>query len=318
MPSTLGNTALALIHTDPEMRRILELAERVARSEANVLITGESGTGKSLLAATIHGISPRSAGPFVTLSCANISEDLLESELFGHEKGAFTGAGERRLGKFEQAGGGTVFLDEVSELGPRLQGKLLRVVQERAFERLSGDETIRVDIRLLASSSADLEVLARENRFRKDLYYRLNVIAIRIPSLRERVDDIPLLAEHFLEEAARKHGRAPLRFRPETLDLMRYHEWPGNVRELKNVLEGAVIASASPEIGPEDLPLSPASRTDSVLRGASRGLVSLERLEESYIREVLRLSRGNKTEAARILGINRKTLLEKRKRYGIP
>jgi len=318
MPSTLGNTALALIHTDPEMKRILELAQRVARSEANVLITGESGTGKSLLAATIHGISPRSAGPFVTLGCANISEDLLESELFGHEKGAFTGASERRLGKFEQAGGGTIFLDEVSELGPRLQGKLLRVVQERTFERLSGDETIRVDIRLLASSSADLEALARENRFRKDLYYRLNVIAIRIPSLRERVDDIPLLAEHFLAEAARKHGRAPLRFMPESLDLLRYHEWPGNVRELRNVLEGAVIASTGPEIGPEDLPLSPSSRTEAVLRGASRGLVSLDRMEESYIREVLRVCRGNKTEAARILGINRKTLLEKRKRYGIP
>ncbi len=318
MPITLGNTALALIHADPEMKRILELAERVAQSEANVLITGESGTGKSLLAATIHGISRRAAGPFVTLSCANISEDLLESELFGHEKGAFTGASERRLGKFEQASGGTIFLDEVSELGPRLQGKLLRVVQERAFERLAGDETIRVNIRLLASSSADLESLARDNRFRKDLYYRLNVIAIRIPSLRELTDDIQPLAEHFLEEAARKHGRAPLRLRPETIDLMRYHEWPGNVRELRNVLEGAVIASTSPEIGPEDLPLSPVSRTEAVLRGATRGLVSLERLEESYIREVLRLCRGNKTEAAKILGINRKTLLEKRKRYGIP
>jgi DNA-binding NtrC family response regulator len=318
MPNTLGNTALALIHADPEMRRILDLAERVAPSEANVLITGESGTGKSLLAATIHKISPRSAGPFVTLSCANISEDLLESELFGHEKGAFTGASERRIGKFEQASGGTILLDEVSELGPRLQGKLLRVVQERAFERLSGDETIRVDIRLVASSSADLEALARDNRFRKDLYYRLNVIAIRIPSLRERTDDIPLLAEHFLEEAARKHGKAILKLRPETLELMRYHGWPGNVRELKNVLEGAVIASTSPEIGPEDLPLSPASRTEAVLRGASLGLVSLERLEESYIREVLRLCRGNKTEASKILGINRKTLLEKRKRYGIP
>jgi two-component system response regulator HydG len=300
------------------MRRILELAEKVARSEANVLITGESGTGKSVLAATIHRISPRSAGPFVTLSCANISEELLESELFGHEKGAFTGASERHLGKFEQAQGGTVFLDEVSELGPRLQGKLLRVVQERTFERLSGDETIRVDIRLLSSSSADLETLARENRFRKDLYYRLNVIALRIPSLRERPDDIPLLVEHFLAEAARKHGKAPRKLAPESLDLLRYHDWPGNVRELKNVLEGAVIGSEGPEIRPEDLPLSPTDRTGSVLRAAGRGLVTLERLEESYIREVLRVCRGNKTEAARILGINRKTLLEKRKRYGIP
>jgi DNA-binding NtrC family response regulator len=318
MQSTVGNTALALIHSDPEMKRILELAEKVARSEANVLITGESGTGKSLLAATIHRISPRSAGPFVTLSCANISEDLLESELFGHEKGAFTGASERKLGRFEQAQGGTVFLDEVSELGPRLQGKLLRAVQERAFERLSGSETIRVDIRILASSSGDLDALARESRFRKDLYYRLNVISIRIPSLRERRDDILLLAEHFLYEAARKHGRGPMTLGAETLELLRYHDWPGNVRELKNVLEGAVIASTGNEIRSENLLLSPASRTESVLRAAGSGLVTLERLEESYIREVLRSCRGNKTEAARILGINRKTLLEKRKRYGIP
>src|SRR5436309_80557 len=255
MPAIVGNTALALLHSDPEMRRILELAARVAASDANVLITGESGSGKSLLASTIHRRSPRASGPFVTVSCANISEEMLESDLFGHEKGAFTGAELQRIGRFEQAHGGTLFLDEVSELGPRLQGKLLRVVQERTFERLSGDETIRVDIRLLASSSGDLESLARENRFRKDLYYRLNVIAIRIPSLRERADDIPLLAGHFLAEAAREHGRAPLRFLPETLDLMRYHDWPGNVRELKNVLEGAVIASTGAEIRPEDLPL---------------------------------------------------------------
>jgi DNA-binding NtrC family response regulator len=318
MASTLGNTALSLIHSDPEMKRILELAERVAPSEANVLITGESGTGKSLLASTIHRISARSSGPLVTLSCANISEELLESELFGHEKGAFTGATERRLGKFEQAQGGTVFLDEVSELGPRLQGKLLRVVQERSFERLSGDETIRVDIRLLASSSGDLETLARENRFRKDLYYRLNVIPIRIPSLRERPDDIPPLASHFLAEAARRHGKAPLKLGAETLDLLRYYDWPGNVRELKNVLEGAVIGSTGTELRPEDLPLSPAARTQTVLQAAAQGWTTLEKLEESYIREVLRGCRGNKTEAARILGINRKTLLEKRKRYGIP
>jgi two-component system response regulator HydG len=318
MPSTLGNNALALVHSDPEMKRILDLAAKVARSDANVLITGESGTGKSLLAATIHRISPRAAGPFVTISCANVSEDLLESELFGHEKGAFTGASDRHIGKFEQAHGGTIFLDEVSELGPGLQGKLLRVVQERSFERLSGDETIRVDIRLLASSSADLEALARDNRFRKDLYYRLNVVAIQIPSLRDRVEDVPALAGHFLALLAREHGKAPLKLKPETLDLMRYHTWPGNVRELKNVLEGAVIASSGPELGPEDLPLSPSARTETVLRAAGLGMVSLERLEESYIREVLRVCRSNKTEAARILGINRKTLLEKRKRYGIP
>ena len=313
-----GNTALALVHSDPEMKRIMGLAAKVARSDANVLIAGESGTGKNLLAATIHRMSPRALGPFVTLSCANVSEDLLESELFGHEKGAFTGAIERRLGRFEQANGGSVYLDEVSALGPGLQGKLLRVVQERCFERLAGDETIRVDVRLLASSTADLEALAREDRFRKDLYYRLNVIAIRIPPLRERPDDIPLLGEHFLAEIAETHRKPASRLTPEAWLLLRHYDWPGNVRELKNVLEGAIIAAPQPEIGPEDLPLSRASRTETVLRAATAALVPLTELEASYIREVLRMARGNKTEAARILGINRKTLLEKRKRYGIP
>ena len=318
MQTTFGNVALTLLHSDPEMRRILELAGKVARSDANVLISGESGTGKSLLATTIHRMSPRASGPFVTLSCANVSEDLLESDLFGHEKGALTGASDRRIGKFEQAQVGTIFLDEVSELGPRLQGKLLRVIQERTFERLAGDETIRVDIRLLASSSADLESLAREDRFRKDLYYRLNVVPIRIPPLRERSDDIPVLAAHFLAEAASRHGKPPCRLTAPALHLLQNYGWPGNVRELGNVLEGAVIAATSPEIGPEHLPLSPASRTEAVLRAATEGLLTIDQLEESYIREVLRIARGNKTEAARILGINRKTLLEKRKRYGIP
>jgi len=318
MPAIVGNTALALLHSDPEMRRILELAARVAASDANVLITGESGSGKSLLASTIHRRSPRASGPFVTVSCANISEEMLESDLFGHEKGAFTGAELQRIGRFEQAHGGTLFLDEVSELTPRLQGKLLRVVQERTFERLSGEETIRVDIRLLASSSADLEEAARHEQFRKDLYYRLNVIAIRIPSLRERPDDILLLAEAFLAEAAARHGKRALPLRRETRELLRYHPWPGNVRELKNVIESAVISAAGEDIGPGDLPLSPTERTGAVLRAATSEMMTLDQLEASYIREVLRLARGNKTEAAKILGINRKTLLEKRKRYGIP
>ena len=318
MPAVVdGNNALALIHSDPEMKRILDLAAKVAVSDANVLITGESGTGKSLLAQTIHRQSPRAAAPFVTVSCANISEELLESDLFGHEKGAFTGAESRRIGKFEQAHTGTLFLDEVSELSPRLQGKLLRVVQERSFERLSGDETIQVDMRLLASSGTDLEKAAREERFRKDLYYRLNVIAIRIPALRERPDDILLLADAFLHEAASRHGRRNLSFKADTRELLRYHPWPGNVRELKNVVERAVISVEGSELDPQDLPLSPSDRTDAVLRAATVGMLTLDRLEASYIREVLRVTRGNKTEAARILGINRKTLLEKRKRYGI-
>ena len=199
-----------------------------------------------------------------------------------------------------------------------LQGKLLRVVQERCFERLSGDETIRVNFRLLASSSADLETAAREERFRKDLYYRLNVIAIRIPALRERPDDILLLAEAFLHEAASRYGRGPLTFKPEIRELLRYHPWPGNVRELKNVIERSVISSGGAEVGPEDLPLSASERTGAVLRAATTEMRTLDQLEASYIREVLRMTRGNKTEAAGILGINRKTLLEKRKRYGIP
>jgi DNA-binding NtrC family response regulator len=318
MSRTLGNNALDLLHTDPEMGRILELAEKVARSDANVLIYGENGTGKSLLAATIHRMSPRSSETFVTLSCANIAESLLESELFGHEKGAFTGAAARKIGRFEQAHGGTIYLDEVSELGPSLQGKLLRVVQERCFERLAGDETIQVDIRLIASSSSNLEILAREHRFRKDLFYRLNVIALRIPPLRERPDDIGLLAEHFLAEAAAKHGRPPFRLTADAHELMRHYSWPGNVRELKNVLEGAIITSSGPDIGSESLPISREARGDTVLRAARNGLMSLNQLEEAYIREVLRVTRGSKTEAAKILGINRKTLLEKRKRYGIP
>ncbi|HEU5182117.1 MAG TPA: sigma-54 dependent transcriptional regulator [Candidatus Polarisedimenticolia bacterium] len=318
MPFVVGNTALSLLHSDPEMRRILELAGRVAASDANVLITGESGTGKTLLAATLHRQSPRASGPFVTVSCANISEDLLESDLFGHEKGAFTGAESRRIGRFEQAHGGTLFLDEVSELGPRLQGKLLRVVQERSFERLSGDETIQVDIRLIASSGADLEAAARDGSFRKDLYYRLNVIALRLPALRERPDDIQLLADAFLEEAASRHSRGALRFDSETRELLRYYPWPGNVRELKNVVERAVIAATGTAIGPGDLPLSASDRTEAILRAATSEMLTLDRLEAAYIREVLRTTRGNKTEAARILGINRKTLLEKRKRYGIP
>ena len=318
MQAVSGNNALSLLYSDPEMRRILDLAGRVAASDANVLITGESGTGKSLLASTIQRQSPRAAGPFVTVSCANISEELLESDLFGHERGAFTGAEARRIGRFEQAHTGTLFLDEVSELTPRLQGKLLRVVQERAFERLSGEETIRVDIRLLASSSADLEEAARGDRFRRDLYYRLNVIAIRIPALRERPDDILLLAEAFLEDAAGRHQRRGLRLGSETKELLRYHPWPGNVRELKNVIESGVISSTSSEVGAEDLPLSATQRTGAILRAATAEMMTLDKLEVSYIREVLRMTRGNKTEAARILGINRKTLLEKRKRHGIP
>ncbi len=310
-------TSAPLLHRSALMGRVLELARRVARSEANLLLIGESGTGKGVLARLIHETSPRRAGPFVTITCANIAVDLLESELFGHEKGAFTGATEQRKGRFEQADGGTILIDGVSELAPSLQGKLLRVVQERSFERLAGTRTLSVDVRILASTQVDLEALVAAGSFRKDLFYRLNVIRVEVPPLRDRLEDVPLLAEQMLRDAALRAGGAPKRLSRGALDRLMRHAWPGNVRELQNVIESAAILSAGPTIAVEAIAIGPA-RPDDPIADAIGRRSSLAQLEERYIREVLRLTGGNRSEAARILGINRKTLLEKRKRYGIP
>ena len=310
-------TSAPLLHRSALMGRVLDLARRVARSEANLLLIGESGTGKGVLARLIHEASPRRAGPFVTITCANIAVDLLESELFGHEKGAFTGATEQRKGRFEQADGGSILIDGVSELAPSLQGKILRVVQERSFERLSGTRTLSVDVRILASTQVELETLVAAGSFRKDLFYRLNVIRVEIPPLRDRMEDVPLLAEQMLREAARRSGGAPKRLSRGALDRLMRHDWPGNVRELRNVIEGAAILEAGPAIATEAIAIGQ-TRPNEPIADAIGRRYSLAQLEEKYIREVLRLTGGNRSEAARILGINRKTLLEKRKRYGIP
>jgi len=309
--------AVPLVHRSALMARVVDLARRVAGSDANLLVVGESGTGKGLLARFIHEASARRQGPFVTITCANIAADLLESELFGHEKGAFTGATEQKKGRFELADGGTILIDGVSELQPSLQGKLLRVVQERSFERLAGTRTISVDVRILASTQADLEALVLAGSFRKDLFYRLNVIRIEIPPLRDRLEDVPVLAQQVLLEIARKAGAPPKRLTKGALDRLIRHAWPGNVRELQNVLESAAILEDGPEIPAEAVRVGDV-RPASPVAAAVQKLCSLAQIEEAYIREVLRITGNNRSEAARILGINRKTLLEKRKRYGIP
>jgi two-component system, NtrC family, response regulator HydG len=310
-------TAVPLVHRSALMGRVVDLARRVAGTDANLLIVGENGTGKGLLARFIHEASARRQGPFVTITCANIAADLLESELFGHEKGAFTGAADQKKGRFELADGGTILIDGVSELQPSLQGKLLRVVQERSFERLAGTRTISVDVRILASTQVDLEALVRQGGFRKDLFYRLNVIRIDIPPLRDRMEDVAILAEQVLRDIARRSGAAPKRLSKGALDRLMRHAWPGNVRELQNVLESAAILEDGPEIRAESVRVGGA-RLAPPDAAAAQGLSSLAQVEEAYIREILRITGNNRSEAARILGINRKTLLEKRKRYGIP
>ena len=308
--------SVPLVHRSATMGRLIDLARRVARTDANILLVGESGTGKGTLARFIHDASPRHSGPFVTITCANIPADLLESELFGHEKGAFTGAADRRSGRFEQADGGTILIDGVHELAPALQGKLLRVVQERAFERLAGTETLHVNVRILASAQVDLEPLVASGAFRKDLFFRLNVVRIDLPPLRERPEDLEALTAHLLEEQSRRQGGAALRLSPGARRRLREHDWPGNVRELQNVIESACILTRGPEIAESSLRLGAPRDADPVtVAGARRE--SLAQVEERYIREILRVTGGNQTRAARILGISRKTLLEKRKRYGM-
>jgi two-component system, NtrC family, response regulator HydG len=309
--------AVPLVHRSALMARVVDLARRVAGSDANLLVVGESGTGKGLLARFIHEASGRRRGPFVTITCANIAADLLESELFGHEKGAFTGATDQKKGRFELADGGTILIDGVSELQPSLQGKLLRVVQERSFERLAGTRTISVDVRILASTQVDLEALVLAGSFRKDLFYRLNVIRVEIPPLRDRMEDVPILAEQVLLEIGRKTGAPPKQLTKGALDRLMRHAWPGNVREMQNVLESAAILEDGPEIRAEAVRIGEA-RPSSPVAAAVQNLCSLAQIEEAYIREVLRITGNNRSGAARILGINRKTLLEKRKRYGIP
>jgi two-component system, NtrC family, response regulator AlgB len=299
----------------PLMRRVLATAQHVATSEATVLLTGESGTGKNVLAAAIHQWSSRRAGPLITIACTTLAEHLLESELFGHVRGAFTGAWKDKPGRLEAAQGGTVFLDEVGELPPDLQAKLLRFIEEHRCERVGGSETITVDARLIAATNRDLEADVRAGRFRQDLFFRLNVVGIRLPALRERMEDLPALAEHILTFLCARHRRGPLPLAADVRQELAAYDWPGNIRELVNALERAVVLARGDVIAAEDLPdrfLAPPPAGAP----AGAGEASLEEIERRHIQQVLADSTTLEEAAAR-LGINPTTLWRKRKRYGI-
>ena len=305
------------------MTRLLETVVQIAPTEATVLITGESGTGKELIAGAIHYNSLRKDGPFVKINCAALAESLLESELFGHEKGAFTGADRRKEGKFRQADRGTLFLDEVSEMSLGMQVKLLRVLQEREITRVGGSDVLAVDVRIIAATNRDLLQEIGQGRFRDDLYYRLNVVNLAVPPLRERREDIPLLAQHFLARFAEKNKKAIKGFAPRAMDRLLRHAWPGNVRELMNAVERGVVLARSEWLGEDDLALTlpgGAPPTPAEIPGETVLSVegtSLEELERAAILKTLEDAGGNKSEAARRLGITRRTLHKKLKLYGL-
>ena len=318
----------SFVWRDPAMERVVKLAAQVARSDASVLITGESGTGKEVLARHVHAKSLRAAKPFVCVNCAAIPEALLESELFGHEKGAFTGAVARRIGRFEEASGGTLLLDEISEMDVRLQSKLLRALQERVIDRVGGASPVKVDIRVLATSNRNLVEEVRKGTFREDLLYRLNVVHLRLPPLRERPADIVELAAFFARRYAEANGLPPRPLSREALALVAKSPWRGNVRELENTLHRAVLLASGPEIGPEAVltpegeaigaEAGPAERAARVAEAATRGLVgrTVADVERDLILDTLDHCLGNRTHAARILGISIRTLRNKLNEYG--
>ena len=291
------------------MREVLRLAGRVASTDANLLVTGESGAGKDAVAIFVHAMSRRAMGPFVKIDCAALPGELLEAELFGYERGAFTGATQAKPGRLEAAHKGTLVLDEIAHLSWDAQAKLLRVIERREFERLGGRRTVRVDARLLALTNVDLDDAVARRAFREDLFYRLNVVRIEVPPLRERREDVVPLAEKFLEAYAAKHGRPARRFDREALAALAAYDFPGNVRELANIVERAVIVAEGQAVGANDLPESVRTAVSARARQARRP--TLAELEAEYIREVLEAARGNKSEAARVLGISRKNLYEK-------
>jgi DNA-binding NtrC family response regulator len=318
-----------ILGKSPSLREALAQLEKVAATEATVLLSGESGTGKELFARALHHLSPRHGGPFFAINCAAIPESLLENELFGHEKGAFTGAAGTRRGKMEMADGGTLFLDEIGDLSPALQGKILRVIEERSFERVGGTQTRSVDLRLVAATNRDLKVLSAEGTFRQDLYFRLSVFPVAIPPLRQRREDVPALAEHFAARfSAEQKRREPVRISAAALDLLCAHDWPGNVRELENAMERAVILCDESLIKPAHLNLSGPSPVETEQRvvqlvGMHGSLFEVSQraaalAEREKIREALAQAQGNKSRAAEILQISYKTLLAKLKELGLP
>jgi len=309
----MNGTRMAWIAEDPASKAVLDLARKVAETSTTLLITGESGTGKDHLARLIHELGPRRDAPFLKIDCASLPQELVESELFGHERGAFTGAVERKLGRLEMAGAGTIVLDEVAALSPATQSKLLRVLEERQFERLGGTETITIAARLVALTNADLARLVSDGQFREDLFFRLSVLTIPVPALRARPADILPLADALLARGARVHGRKDMTFSEPVKKMMATYSWPGNVRELRNAIERALVFSGGASLIPEDFPES-VRAADSGLGGALR---SLDDMERDAIRATLEATRYKIGKSAQILGISRKTLLDKRKKYGL-
>jgi Nif-specific regulatory protein len=306
-----------IIGTSSSMREVYAMLTQVAPSDATVLITGESGTGKELVAAELHRLSKRAAGPLVKVNCAALPESIVESELFGHEKGAFTGATAQRKGRFELAHSGTIFLDEIGDLSSQIQVKLLRVLQERELERVGGTSTIKVDVRLVAATNRNLEDEVKAGRFREDLYYRLNVFPLRIPPLRERKSDIMLLADHFAGKYGEKNGKLIRRISAPAIDLLISHSWPGNVRELENCIERAVILSNDEVIHAYNLPPSLHSAASSNTAPNTTLEAALSRLEKEMILEALKLADGNMASAARSLGISERQMGLRVHHYGI-
>ncbi len=315
-----------IIGTTPKMVDVYKKVAKISRIEAPVLVVGESGSGKELVARALHANSARRAAPFIVINCGAVTETLLESELFGHERGSFTGATAPRKGLLESAAGGTAFLDEISETSLTFQVKLLRVIQEREIRRVGSNDTTQVDIRLVAATNRDLRELVRNNRFREDLFHRLNVFTIALPALRERVDDIPLLADYYLKMFSEKNGKT-VRLTPDALEALKRCSWPGNVRELKNMLERAttfndtgVIQLDELDFGEEEGEPSPGAPPRDAAALPPQGLestASLDQMEKEHIIKVLRETAGNKKRAAEILGIERRTLYNKAKRLGI-
>jgi len=302
------------------MQDVFKAVEKVINSNVTVLIQGESGTGKELIARAIHFHSKARAGkPFVTVNCSALPESLLESELFGHEKGSFTGAAGRRIGKFEMANTGTIFLDEIGLMTPATQSKVLRILQEREFERVGGNELIKVDVRVISATNKDLEEEMKKSEFREDLYYRISVFPIKLPPLRERREDIPLLAAHFLNKFNQHEGKQIEGISPDALDLMMAYNWPGNVRELENAMERAVVLAVGNEILAKDLPAAVRSLGEKRIYESDNTLASwIEKLEEEALRQALLECEGNISATAKKLGIGRATIYRKAKKYGLP
>jgi len=308
-----GVTAEKIIYMSPRMAELINLAGRVAASKASVLIQGESGTGKELLARLIHQLSPRAHKSIVVVNCGSLHENLLESELFGHEKGAFTGAASRRIGRFEEADGGTLFLDEIGELSPTIQVKLLRFLQEREFQRLGSNVNLHVDVRIISATNRDLESQVKEGTFREDLFYRLNVVTMALPPLRERKEDLRILINHFIDNFSKENNKHINGLTAEARDLLLKYDYPGNVRELENILERAVVIARNEYITINDLPFN--ENTKKILSGPLRE--SVEELEKQLIVDSMEKTQDNQTKAAEILGISERMLRYKLKKYGL-